>query len=110
MTVLQKASGDGESAIAAALKKGIAAGILDESGINALGYQYLEQKKNDVAIAVFKFNVQTYPASANVWDSLGEAYMNAGQKELAIANYKKSLELDPNNKNAVAMLEKLKKQ
>jgi cytochrome c-type biogenesis protein CcmH/NrfG len=42
-----------------------------------------------------------------VYDSLGEAYMAQGEKELAIANYKKSLELDPKNNNAVEMLKKL---
>jgi hypothetical protein len=106
-TLLQKQPAEAERAIAAALQKGIAAGILDEGTINALGYEYLGQQKNDVAIAVFEFNVQTFPASSNVWDSLGEAYMNAGQRELAITNYRKSLELDPNNQNAVAMLQKL---
>jgi tetratricopeptide (TPR) repeat protein len=109
ITLLQTQPAEGERAIAAALQKGIAAGILDEGAINALGYEYLGQKKNDVAIAVFKFNVQTFPASSNVWDSLGEGYMNAGQRELAITNYRKSLELDPNNQNAVAMLQKLQK-
>ena len=41
-------------------------------------------------------------------DSLGEAYMKAGEKELAIQNYEKSLQLDPKNLNAVEMLRKLK--
>jgi cytochrome c-type biogenesis protein CcmH/NrfG len=43
-----------------------------------------------------------------VYDSLGEAYMKAGEKELAIQNYEKSLQLDPKNMNAVEMLKKLK--
>ena len=47
--------------------------------------------------------------NARSWDSLGEGYMNAGQRELAMANYKRSLEVDPNNQNAVVMLEKLQK-
>jgi len=52
--------------------------------------------------------VQEYPKSANVYDSLGEAYMQAGQKDLAIQNYEWSLKLDPGNQNAVDMLKKLK--
>ena len=49
------------------------------------------------------------PQSANAYDSLGEAYMKAGDNEKAIKNYKKSLELNPENNNAKKMLEKLKK-
>ena len=49
-----------------------------------------------------------FPQSSNVYDSLGEAYMLNGGKELAIKNYEKSLELDPKNTNAVDMLKKLR--
>ena len=52
-------------------------------------------------------NVEAYPQSANVYDSLGEAYMDAGNKPLAIVNYQKSLELNPKNRGAVVMLQKL---
>jgi cytochrome c-type biogenesis protein CcmH/NrfG len=48
-----------------------------------------------------------YPSDANAYDSLGEAYMEAGQKELAIKSYRRSLELDSKNDNAVTMLKKL---
>jgi len=51
--------------------------------------------------------VLEYPQSANAFDSMGEAYMINDDKELAIQNYKKSLELNPNNTNAVEMLKKL---
>jgi Flp pilus assembly protein TadD len=62
------------------------------------------------AIQVFQMNVQEYPKSWNCYDSLGEAYMKAGQKDLAIQNYNKSLELNPNNTNGAEMLKKLKEQ
>ncbi|HEY9434306.1 MAG TPA: serine hydrolase [Blastocatellia bacterium] len=81
-----------------------------EERLNSDGYSLLEQKKIADAIAVFKVNVELYPQSSNVYDSLGEAYMANGEKELAIANYKKSLELDPKNKNAVEMLKKLERR
>ena len=61
------------------------------------------------AIEIFKLNVEEYPNYANVYDSLAEAYMIAGDKKLAIMNYEKSLELDPNNTNAIEKLEALKK-
>ena len=52
-------------------------------------------------------NVEGYPKSGNVYDSLGEAYLDDGNKPLAIANYQKSLELNPKNRGAVVMLQKL---
>ncbi len=78
-----------------------------EERLNSIGYSLLEQKKIAAAIAVFKANVEMYPQSWNVYDSLGEAYLANGEKELAITNYKKSLELNPQNKNAVELLKKL---
>jgi tetratricopeptide (TPR) repeat protein len=59
------------------------------------------------AIEVFKLNIKAYPESFNVYDSLGEAFMISGDKELAIENYEKSLVINPDNKNAVKMLKKL---
>jgi tetratricopeptide (TPR) repeat protein len=56
----------------------------------------------------FKLAEELYPNVANTYDSLGEAYMVAGQTEKAIFNYQKSLELDADNTNAVEMLKKLK--
>jgi len=78
-----------------------------EERLNSIGYSLLEQKKIAAAIAVFKANVEMYPQSWNVYDSLGEAYLANGENELAITNYKKSLELNPQNKNAVELLKKL---
>ena len=78
-----------------------------EEHLNNLGYTLLQQKKIAEAIAVFKINVELYPQSWNVYDSLGEAYMVNGEKAMAITNYKKSLELNPQNQNGLAMLKKL---
>jgi glyoxylase-like metal-dependent hydrolase (beta-lactamase superfamily II) len=79
----------------------------DEAEFNRLGYQLLGENKVKEAIEIFKMNVEMYPESWNVYDSLGEGYMNDGQKELAIKYYKKSLELNPGNENGKAMLRKL---
>jgi len=81
---------------------------VDENSLNQLGYVLLQRKKIDDAIQVFKLNVQEYPNHWNCYDSLGEAYMNAGQKDLAIQNYEKSVELNPQNENGIKMLKKLK--
>ncbi|HKV37614.1 MAG TPA: serine hydrolase [Blastocatellia bacterium] len=80
---------------------------VDESEMNRLGYIFLNLKKVPEAVEVFRLNVEEHPDSFNVYDSLGEAYMASGQKEQAVACYKKSLELKPSNDNAARMLKKL---
>ena len=69
----------------------------------------MQYNRVNEAIEVFDFMVEEFPLSSNAWDSRGEAYMKAGNKELAIENYKKSLELNPDNENAKKMLEQLQK-
>src|SRR3989440_8135136 len=88
------------------LKAGSTAGEYDfgETELNTLGYRLLQTKKVAEAIEIFKLNVEVYPQSSNVYDSLGEGYKMNGDKELAITNYKKSLELNPKNTNATAKL------
>jgi tetratricopeptide (TPR) repeat protein len=83
--------------------------LLDEEYLNAGGYALISYNKLNEAIELFKYTVEEFPQSANAYDSLGEAYMTAGNKELAIQNYKKSLELNPANDNAKKMLEQLQK-
>ena len=80
-----------------------------EPELNRLGYQLLRSGKPKEAIEIFKLNVEAYPKGFNAYDSLAEAYMNTNQRELAIQNYKKSLELNPNNTNAAEMLKRLEK-
>jgi CubicO group peptidase (beta-lactamase class C family) len=88
------------------LKTGPTANEYDfgEAELNRLGYQLLSMKKVAEAIEILKLNVEMFPQSANVYDSLGEAYLAHNDKELSIANYKKSLELDPNNANGKRQL------
>ena len=78
-----------------------------EGELNNTGYMLLQSGKVTDAIEIFKLNVEMFPNSSNVYDSLGEAYMTNGDKELSIKNYKKVLELDPKNENAVNMLKKI---
>jgi CubicO group peptidase (beta-lactamase class C family) len=78
-----------------------------EPQLNTLGYQLLQTKRVKDAIEIFKLNVEMFPQSFNTYDSLGEAYMVNGDKQLAIQNYKKSLELNPKNTGAVEKLKKL---
>lgn len=82
----------------------------DQSELNTLGYQLIKQKKLSEAIRIFQLNVEAYPKSGNAYDSLAEAYMDDGNKALAIANYQRAVELNPKNRGAVRMLQKLAAQ
>ncbi len=79
----------------------------DEGQLNALGYQLIQAKKFHEAVRILQLNVEAYPESSNVYDSLGEAYMDEGDKQLAITNYQKSLQLNPKNRGAAKMLRTL---
>ncbi len=79
----------------------------NEDQFNETGYAYLEAKNTKLAAVIFKINVAEHPKSANAYDSYGEALMKDGQQAPAIENYQKSLELNPNNTNAVDMLAKM---
>jgi len=81
-----------------------------ESELCGLGYRLLGAKKVKDAIEIFKLNVIAYPQSGDAYSCLGEAYMVDGDKENAIASYKRSLELDPQNTYTAEMLKKLKKE
>lgn len=78
-----------------------------EDNLNNFGYELLGKNKLEDAIAVFKLNMEEYPDSWNVYDSLGEAYMIKGDKELSIKFYKKSLEINPKNQYGIDALKKL---
>jgi dienelactone hydrolase len=80
---------------------------LPEKEVNSWGYLLMQGKKLNEAIAIFKLNVAMYPEGFNTYDSLAEAQMAAGDKKNAIVNYRKSLELNQGNTNAVEQLKKL---
>lgn len=77
------------------------------SELNAYGYVLLRSGNVKNAILVFKINALAYPHNPNVFDSLGEAYVIEGSIDLAIENYKKVLELKPEDENAIKELKKL---
>jgi predicted Zn-dependent protease len=78
--------------------------------LNNLGYELIAMNRIKDAIKILKQNAETYPQSSNVYDSLGEAYMDDGDKKLAIENFEKSLKLDSKNRNAIDKLKKLEAQ
>jgi hypothetical protein len=79
-----------------------------ELELNALGYELLRRGRHGQAIVVMRLNAADHPGSSNAFDSLGEAYMEAGRREEAIRSYERAVVLDPANENAVQALEKLR--
>ena len=78
-----------------------------ELELSMLGYQLVGLKRTKDAIEIFKLNVEMFPKSGNPYDTLGETYLADGQKDLALANYKKAVELDPKNANALQIVKRL---
>jgi tetratricopeptide (TPR) repeat protein len=81
-----------------------------EEALNGLGYSLVTAKRLEQALQIFKLNVVANPESANAYDSLGEAYASAGNRELAILNYEKALALDPKSSSAAEALRKLREK
>lgn len=78
-----------------------------ERTVNFLGYWLLTRQRHDDAIAVFELNAESYPGSANVWDSLAEGHLRRGDRDRAVELYEKSLALDPGNESAKRKLASL---
>ncbi len=87
-------------------------GIYDfgEQELNLLGYKLWSINKIDEAVAIFKLNVVANPASSNANESLGEAYLERGDKQLAAESFNRSLSIDPQNSDAIRMKKKINKQ
>lgn len=81
-----------------------------ERRINDIGYFLMERNQFDDAVEVFKLNAEMYPRSANVYDSLGDAYLKKGDKTNALANYKKALEIDPSTRTAADAVRNLSQE
>lgn len=94
---------------AAGLANQIHYAVSSDNTLNSLGYLFMAQKKLKEAIVLLHVNANLYPAVANCYDSLGEAYAKADMKEKAISAYEYALKLDPNSKTIPTILEELKK-
>lgn len=79
-----------------------------ENQLNLLGYHLLWRQMIAEAVAILRLNAEAYPNSSNVYDSYGEVLLVAGDTARAIENYKRSLELNSGNANAVQVLDRLK--
>jgi len=81
--------------------------FVDASDFNYNAYVLLQSKKIKEAIDLLKISIEIFPQEANLYDSLGEMFLENGDKELALENYKKSVELNPNNVGGKKAIEKL---
>ncbi len=82
---------------------------IPEGNLNTLGLQLVfNPTTSEQGIDVFQLAIALYPYSANLLDSLAEGYVFIQQKEKAIEYFKKSLELNPQNQNAINRLEQFK--
>lgn len=77
--------------------------------LNTYGYSLLRSKQIEKALYVFDLNTKIFPYKYNVYDSLGEAHFEAGDKNEALKNYYKVLSLKPNDENALEMIRKIQK-
>ena len=83
---------------------------LPEGNLNNLGLQLVfNPQKSHLGIRVILLAITLYPESANLWDSLAEGYLFIGDKKKAILSFEKSLELNPQNQNAINRLNELRK-
>jgi hypothetical protein len=90
-----------------AFQTGMKADLINEFFIQVLIYHYLSADNDKLLFALLKKNIELYPNSADAYELLAWVYSEHGQKELAIRNYEKVLELDQNNSTAKKMLQKL---
>ena len=81
-----------------------------EPSLEAFAGELQDQKDGAGAIAVLRLNVSEFPQSSDAWESLGDAYRSAGNADLAAIDYRKALEIDPQNETALDSLRKLEKR
>lgn len=80
-----------------------------ESTIDLLGHRLLQQDRVDGAVRLFDFNTRAFPKSAKRWESLGEAHLQGGNRQLALVSFRVAAELEPWNAAAKAKVEQLEK-
>src|SRR5579864_122629 len=81
--------------LADAMRRDPKAVLFDEGIVNFMGYEHMQSGDIKGAVEILKLNATAFPNSANVYDSLSDAYLADGQKDLAKVNAKKALELLP---------------
>jgi tetratricopeptide (TPR) repeat protein len=109
MTKLKKQGYDHAAEIANEMKQKDSSFNLPEDDVNDLGFILMRDDKKKEAVEVFKFNLSSFPNSANAYGSLAECYEAVGEKDLAVKNFKKAIELNPKNTYAADRIKELEK-
>lgn len=109
VTTLVKEGADAAATQLSLLKTDTAHYYLSEWEMNRAGYEQLyDYYRIDAALEIFKLNCLLFPLSFNTYDSYGEALNKAGKKKEAIALYERSILINPNNKDGIKELSKIK--
>jgi len=82
-------------------------GLLTEFFVNVLAYNYYSDRSENILFAVLKKNIELFPTSSTAFETLASTYYDFAKKDLALENYRKVLELDPDNTNAQKRLKRL---
>lgn len=80
---------------------------MNEEELNIVSYKLAQSNDIENAVEVLKIGISFFPNAFNLYDSYGEILLKQGDKNKAIDNYKKSVELNPNNKNGIRVLKEL---
>jgi hypothetical protein len=105
----QKGIGEASTIFAQVKKDNSEYQIFEPETLNALAGEALDKKNTKEAIEILKLNSEAYTNEWETFDLMGMAYMQEGNSQLAIENFTKSLDLNPENTNAAEMLQKLQK-
>jgi CubicO group peptidase (beta-lactamase class C family)/tetratricopeptide (TPR) repeat protein len=82
-------------------------GVAGPGGLNSFAYNLLSAGAVDLGLQLLKIAVELYPKVANLYDSIGEFYLNKEMRDESIAWYKKAIEVDPDFENAKRMLKQI---
>ncbi|MBS1500596.1 MAG: serine hydrolase [Bacteroidetes bacterium] len=93
--------------IAQAMKQKDSGFNLPEDDVNDLGFILMRDNQYKEALEVFKYNLGEHPKSDNAYDSMGQAYTGLGEKDLAIENFKRAVQLNPKNTWSAERIKKL---
>lgn len=83
---------------------------ITEDAVNGVGKKFIKAKKFAMGVDILEFNTSKFPESSYVYEGLAEAYFESGNKQKAIENYKRSLEINPNNQTALKKIKQLEKR
>ncbi len=78
-----------------------------ENEMNVVSYRLLESDRTEDAAAVLRLGIEAFPNAFNLYDSYGEVLRKLGKNEESIKNYKKSIELNPENENGKRILKEM---